>query len=85
MVSGHRPITDRRHVDASPADIGRAAAKGAVVGFVVVLTYYGSIALAADAGLISALGVGAFAALWGGHRMWWHGRRRPPRADHHPI
>ena len=82
MVSGHRPATDRRHVNASRAAIGRAAVKGAVVGFVVVLTYFGSIALAADAGLISALGVGAFAALWRGHRMWRHGGRRPLRPDH---
>lgn len=74
MVSGDLPAAYRRHVDGSLAGIGRAALKGAVVGFVVVLTYFGSFALAADAGLISALGVGAFAALWGGHRMWRHGR-----------
>jgi hypothetical protein len=56
--------TDRS--EAPETGIGHAAVNGAIIGFVVVLTIVSGIALAAGAGLGSALGVGAFAALWGG-------------------
>ncbi|MGH9042577.1 MAG: hypothetical protein ACRDZ3_20375 [Acidimicrobiia bacterium] len=66
MLTGQRGAIDSTSVAGQDAGIGRAAVTGALVGFVVVLTLVSGIALAAGAGLIGALGVGAFAALWGG-------------------
>jgi hypothetical protein len=48
------------------ASIGRAAVKGALVGYFVVLTIIGSIVFATGAGFRTALAVGAFAGMWGG-------------------
>lgn len=58
-VSNHPPVN-------RSSSIGHAAVYGTVVGFVVILSIVSSVALAAGGGLMSALGVGAFAALWGG-------------------
>ena len=66
MLIERRTVTGHTTIDAPEAGIGRAAVNGALLGFVVVLAVVTGIALAAGAGLISALGVGAFAALWGG-------------------
>jgi hypothetical protein len=66
MLIERRTATDRALIEAPEAAIGHAAVNGAIVGFVFVLTIVSGIALAAGAGLGSALGVGAFAALWGG-------------------
>ena len=58
--------TGHTTIDAPEAGIGRAAVNGALLGFVLVLAIVTGIALAAGAGAVSALAVGAFAALWGG-------------------
>ena len=66
MLVEHRTAIRRTPVDAPAGGFGRAAVVGAVIGYFVVLTIVTGIALAAGAGVVSALGVGAFAALWGG-------------------
>lgn len=66
MLTRHRTAVDPTAIDGMEAGIARAAAKGTLVGFVVVLTIVGGIALSAGAGVMGALGVGAFVALWGG-------------------
>ena len=66
MFVARRTATRRTPVDTPAGGFGRAAATGAVIGYFVVLTIVTGIALAAGAGVVSALGVGAFAALWGG-------------------
>ena len=50
----------------SEAGIGRAAVKGAIIGYFAVLMIVGGIVLAAGAGLGVALAVGAYVAIWGG-------------------
>jgi hypothetical protein len=62
----HRTATGRTPLDEPAGGFGRAAAIGAVIGSLVVLTTVTGLVLAAGAGVVSALGVGAFAALWGG-------------------
>jgi hypothetical protein len=64
-------LTERRSsgqapVEASEAGIGRAAVKGAIIGYFAVLTIVSGIVLAAGAGLGVALAVGAYVAIWGG-------------------
>ena len=66
MLTGRRTVTDHSPVDASEAGIGRAAVKGTIIGFVVVVAIVSGIALAGGAGMVSALEIGAFAALWAG-------------------
>jgi hypothetical protein len=66
MLIERRTVSGHTTVDGPEAGIGRAAVNGTLVGFVVVLAIVTGIALAAGAGVIGALGVGAFAALWGG-------------------
>ncbi len=66
MLTERRAGGGQALTEASEAGIGRAAATGAAIGFVVVLTIVACIALAGGAGVVSALAVGAFAALWGG-------------------
>jgi hypothetical protein len=66
MLVEHRTVTGRTPLDEPAGGFGRAAAIGAVIGYFVVLTIVTGIALAAGAGVVSALAVGAFAALWGG-------------------
>jgi hypothetical protein len=66
MLIERRAAASQIPAEASEAGIGRAAANGAVIGFIVVLAIVGGIALVAGAGMVSALGVGAFAAVWGG-------------------
>jgi hypothetical protein len=66
MLVEHRSVTDPTLIDEPAGSFGRATAIGAVIGCLVVLTIVTGIALAAGAGVVSALGVGAFAALWGG-------------------
>lgn len=46
--------------------IGRAAAIGGVIGFVLVAVVFGVICLAAGAGRAGAAGIGVFAGIWGG-------------------
>ena len=46
--------------------IGRAAVKGAVMGYFVVVVLVGGIVLLAGAGVGMALAVGAFVGIWGG-------------------
>lgn len=50
----------------SEAGIGRAAVKGAIIGYFAVLIIVAGIVLAAGAGLGVALAVGAYVAIWGG-------------------
>jgi hypothetical protein len=63
-------LTERRSSgqapEASEAGIGRAAVKGAIIGYFAVLTIVAGIVLAAGAGLGVALAVGAYVAIWGG-------------------
>ncbi len=66
MLTGHRTDGGRAPVEPSEAGIGRAAVKGAVVGYLAVLTIVSGIVLAAGAGLGVALAVGAYVAIWGG-------------------
>lgn len=56
----------RRAGDAPDAGIGRAAVIGAVLGYLVVLPLVSVILLVAGAGLVSAVAVGAYVAIWGG-------------------
>lgn len=46
--------------------IGRSAAIGALVGFVIVGLLYGGVVLAGGADRPGALGVAVFAGIWGG-------------------
>jgi hypothetical protein len=48
------------------AGIGRAAFIGAILGFFVLLPTVSLILLAAGAGVVSAVAVGAYVAVWGG-------------------
>jgi hypothetical protein len=66
MLVERHTVTDPTSLDEPPGGFGRAAATGAVIGYLVVLTIVTGIALAAGAGVLSALAIGAFAALWGG-------------------
>jgi hypothetical protein len=58
--SSHAPA------ELSEAGIGRAAVKGAIIGYFAVLMIVAGIVLAAGAGLGVALAVGAYVAIWGG-------------------
>ena len=52
---------------APDAGIGRAAVRGAIVGYFVVLALISTLVFTmAGVGLGTALGVGAFVAVWGG-------------------
>jgi hypothetical protein len=53
-------------VESSDAGVGRAAVRGAIIGYFAVLTIVSGIVLVVGAGLRAALAVGAFAAIWGG-------------------
>lgn len=66
MLIERPTVTSHTRVDASEAGIGRAAVKGAIIGYFAVLTIVGGIVLAAGAGLGVALAVGAYVAIWGG-------------------
>ncbi|MGH9035844.1 MAG: hypothetical protein ACRD0O_08760 [Acidimicrobiia bacterium] len=66
MLIERRTVTSHTSVDASEAGIGRAAVKGAIIGYFAVLTIVSGIVLAAGAGLGVALAVGAYVAIWGG-------------------
>lgn len=56
----------RKALESTDASIGRAAVRGAIVGYFVVLTIVGGIVFATGAGLGTALMVGAYAGIWGG-------------------
>lgn len=66
MLTGRRADSGRAPVEPSEAGIGHAAVKGAIVGYLAVLTIMTGIVLAAGAGLGVALAVGAYVAIWGG-------------------
>lgn len=53
-------------IDRGSGSIGRAAIKGAIMGYFAVVVLVGTILLLAGAGLGWALGVGAFVGIWGG-------------------
>jgi hypothetical protein len=60
-LAGH-PMTD-----SSDASIGRAAVRGAIVGFFAVLALISTLMFAvAGVSLAVALGVGAYVGIWGG-------------------
>lgn len=59
-------LMEHPSAELSDAGIGRAAIVGAAVGYVVALTIVAVIVLVAGGGLIAALGVGAYVAIWGG-------------------
>jgi hypothetical protein len=57
----------RKPVDSSDASIGRAAVRGAIVGFFFVVVLVGTILfVAAGVSVGVALAVGAYVGLWGG-------------------
>jgi hypothetical protein len=66
MLVHAEPGSGRPPAPAPDASIGRAAVRGAIVGYFVVLTIIGSIVFATGAGFRAALAVGAFAGIWGG-------------------
>jgi hypothetical protein len=66
MLTEAERATSRPAVDSADAGIGRAAVKGAIVGFFAVLTIVGSLVFLTGAGLGIALTVGTYAAIWGG-------------------
>jgi hypothetical protein len=74
--------------------IGRAAAIGALIGFVLVVVVYGSISLFAGSGNEGAAGIAVFAGIWGGPGFGammgavvaahsTEDRHRPLRPHHH--
>jgi hypothetical protein len=65
-ADGTAPSPGHRPAGLGDAGIGRAAIAGAAVGYVVALTIVATILVVAGAGLLPALGVGAFVAIWGG-------------------
>lgn len=65
MITEPEPDS-RRAGDAPDAGIGRAAVIGAVLGYLVVFPLVSMILLVAGAGLVSAVAVGAYVAIWGG-------------------
>lgn len=68
MVMERRATTGRgtRELRRGDATIGRAAVKGAAMGYVAVVVLVGTILLVAGAQLGVALAVGAFVGIWGG-------------------
>lgn len=73
-----------RSVDSSDVSIGRAAVRGAIVGFFVVVALVGTILFAAAGVSVGvALAVGAYVGIWGG--PGWGGmmaaQRRADRLD----
>ncbi len=66
MLTGRRADGGRTPAEPSEAGISRAAVKGAIIGYLAVLTIVSGIVLAAGAGLGVALAVGAYVAIWGG-------------------
>jgi hypothetical protein len=63
-----RQLSSRPATDPLPGDrsIGRAAVRGAFIGYFAVVILVGSVLLVAGAGLGRALAVGAFVGIWGG-------------------
>src|SRR5688572_27746556 len=59
--------TGHTRVDSSDASIGRAAVRGAIVGFFAVLALISTLLFTvAGVSLAVALGVGAYVGIWGG-------------------
>ena len=76
--------TDHSTMDSPDASIGRAAVRGAIVGFFAVLALVSTLLFTvAGVSLAVALGVGAYVGIWGG--PGWGGmvaaQRRADRLD----
>jgi hypothetical protein len=61
-----RPVVAAVGDTRSGGGIGTGFVKGAAIGAVVVFLVCGGIALVAGTGIAGAIGIGAFAAFWGG-------------------
>jgi hypothetical protein len=66
MITEPEAVTRRGDGEAPEAGIGRAAVIGAILGYLVVFPLVSVILLVAGAGLVSAVAVGAYVAIWGG-------------------
>jgi hypothetical protein len=67
MTITESETASRRGLGEAPeAGIGRAAVIGAILGYLVVFPLVSVILLVAGAGLVSAVAVGAYVAIWGG-------------------
>jgi hypothetical protein len=67
MAAQVNRTTGRSTMDSSEASIGRAAVKGAIIGFFAVLALVSTILFAvAGVSLGVALAVGAYVGIWGG-------------------
>ena len=66
MITQPEATSGRSLGEAPDAGIGRAAVIGAILGYLVVFPLVSAILLVAGAGLVSAVAVGAYVAIWGG-------------------
>ena len=67
MAAPANHATGDTRVDSSDASIGRAAVRGAIVGFFAVLALISTLLFTvAGVSLAVALGVGAYVGIWGG-------------------
>ena len=66
MIPQLEVTTGRSRGEARGAGIGRAAVIGAILGYLVVFPLVSAILLVAGAGLVSAVALGAYVAIWGG-------------------
>ena len=67
MLAHVERATGRRKFDSADASIGRAAVRGAIIGYFVVLAFVSTLVFTtAGVGLGTALAVGAYVAIWGG-------------------
>lgn len=67
MAAHVNHATGHSTMDSSDASIGRAAVKGAIIGFFAVLALISTLLfLVAGVSLAVALGVGAYVGIWGG-------------------
>lgn len=75
-----------RQLALEPA-FGRAAVRGAVIGFLVATTAFGLLGLVLGAGFGGAFGLGVFVGVWGG--VGWGGMSGATlcfmRAEGHPV
>lgn len=67
MAAHVEHATGHSAMDSSDASIGRAAVRGAIVGFFAVLALVSTLLfLVAGVSLAVAMGVGAYVGIWGG-------------------